>query len=168
MFLLDYGVDERVVNIHNLLQSFFHPEHQPQGKKGRKTNLIKKILPKLQFIHKYIVTEEEKKLKERLLRKVKKLFWRVRGYFPKKLPKGEEGFNRFCHFIYDTYDIPELPSYRHAIATMIMHIPPQTAKASPWFFARSIYKAQANEIAFQVIQEVNKQDREKEKVTSIK
>lgn len=53
-----------------------------------------------------------------------------------------------------------MPSYRHAIATMIMHLGPTTSRKSNYYFASSIRKAMANQIAYQVIQDL-KADEEK-------
>src|ERR1019366_896751 len=50
-------------------------------------------------------------------------------------------------------DIPDLASYRLALATMMMHMGLTTAYKSPFWFYRSIRAAQAKETAYQVIAE---------------
>jgi hypothetical protein len=93
----------------------------------------------------------------------KRYFRLFLGLFPKQLPIGQTDLNKFCAYVFDLYVIPDLPSYRLAIATMIMHMGPQQAYKSPFWFFRSIRAAQAKEVAYQVIaadrEERNKEER---------
>lgn len=84
----------------------------------------------------------------------------LRGFFPEKLPIGMHEFDIFCEDLFATYCIPENDTYRRAVATMIMHLGPTTHKKAKYFFAKSIKKAQANEVAYQIIQDIN--DKEKQ------
>jgi hypothetical protein len=96
--------------------------------------------------------------------KIKKLLANLRGYFPSKLPtSGGTEFDQFTTSIFEAYDIPNLPSYQHAIASMILHLGPQTLSKPKRYFELSIKKAMANEIAFQKIQEIKQLDAEHKK-----
>ncbi len=88
-----------------------------------------------------------------VLTRVKKQASRARGHFPSPLPVGMAEFDSFANSIFDAYNLPNMPSYRHAIATMIMHLPPTQSRVPKKYFAASIKKAQSNEVAYQVIQD---------------
>lgn len=88
---------------------------------------------------------------------------KTRGFFPEKLPRSLEDFYKFSDSIFKTYNIPPLPSYENAVATMIMHLDPTTDKKSKYFFAKSIRKAQANQVSYEIIQKI----REEAKVTQV-
>lgn len=53
-------------------------------------------------------------------------------------------------------------SYREAVATMIMHLPPIMSHASLLYFGRSIRKAQSNQVAYQMIQELKAEFKKEE------
>lgn len=100
--------------------------------------------------------------------RLKKLILRVRGIFPSALPKGLSDFNIFAEDIFNTYDFPNHPSYRHAIATMIMHLHPLCHKKSKAFFARGIRKSQANEVAFEVLRILRDEEKKTAKMAETK
>ena len=63
-------------------------------------------------------------------------------------------FNKFTSDILETYDLPDMPSYRQAVASQIMHLPQLCTRKAKRHFAKSIYKAMANEIAYGAIQSI--------------
>lgn len=85
---------------------------------------------------------------------VRRIINKVLGRLPTQLPIGVTSFEAFVNSIFETYDIPNLNSYKHAVATMIMHLGPDQDKKSKYHFARAIRKAQANEIAYQTMQNI--------------
>jgi hypothetical protein len=95
--------------------------------------------------------------------RVKKFLNQILGRFPSALPIGTKDFHKFADSIIQTYDIPDLRSYKHAIASMIMHLEPLTIRKPKHYFALSIKKAQANEIAFHVIQTIKEEQQAEEK-----
>lgn len=99
---------------------------------------------------------------------LKKLFSQLRGYFPSALPKGAKEFDVFIESILETYNLPDMPSYRHAVASMIMHLGPQTSTKSKIFFARSIRKAMSNQVAYEKIQELKDAEIAKAKQEQLK
>lgn len=106
-----------------------------------------------------------KKIKAKLL----KVVALARGFFPKKLPAGRKEFEAFITSICETYDFPDLPSYRQAVATIIMHFGPQTDHVAPRHFAKSIRKSQANQVAYEMIQELKEKAKsDAEKIVEIK
>lgn len=98
-------------------------------------------------------------------KKLKKTPWlpiswaHIRGLFPSALPSKDSDFDQFCSSIFKTYSLPDMPSYRHAIATMIMHLSPTVAFKSKIYFALSIRKAIANEIAYGKIREIRESEK---------
>ncbi len=98
---------------------------------------------------------------------MKKLLSKLRGFFPTRLPTGKTEFDTFCLKIFDIYDLPDMRSYREAIATMIMHSGPTVSTKSLYYFAKSIRKAQANQVAYNmlmVFKEEAKAEEEAEKL----
>jgi len=83
-----------------------------------------------------------------------------------QLPVGLSEFNAFCETIFTKYSLPDMPSYRNAVATMIMHLPQTEDKAALSFFAKSIRKAMANQVAYEVIQQIREDEKAKEKAQS--
>lgn len=95
-----------------------------------------------------------------ILQTLKKSFHIIKGFFPSALPTGLRALDEFSTSIFETYDLPDLPSYRHAIASMIMHLSPTTAYKPKRFFALSVKKAMSNQIAYEKIQSLKKQEDE--------
>lgn len=83
------------------------------------------------------------------------------GKFPSKLPVGMDELDSFTSDILSTYHLPDKPSYRHAVANMIMHLGPTISHAPKSYFAKSIIKAMANQVAFEKIQQISKEEKEK-------
>lgn len=100
---------------------------------------------------------------KKLMMIVKKKWLLFIALFPQKLPIGTVEFDLFCAKIFHTYDLPDTRSYKQCIATMIMHQSPTTFKVPLSFFGVSIKKAQANEIAYSVIQGIRKELEAEEK-----
>lgn len=104
---------------------------------------------------------------KRLTEKLKRLVGKALAFFPYKLPVGITEFNRFSDRIFFTYQLPNLPSYKQAIAASIMHLPTHTTRKSPRWFAIGIRKAMANQIAYEVIYEIKEREKkEKESIVS--
>ena len=71
--------------------------------------------------------------------------------FPTWLPRSAIALEAYTKDLFDTYDLPDMPGYRQAIATMIMHLGPTVALKPKAYFALAVYKAQANEVAYDQI-----------------
>ena len=95
------------------------------------------------------------------MKKVQIWFYKFIFLFPRPLPYiGMTDFDRYCDMIFNVYGLPDLPSYRQAIASMIMHLSPTTSYQAPFFFAKSVKKAMANQIAYEKIQQLKKEEAE--------
>lgn len=114
------------------------------------------------------ITQNEVKMDD-FADKLLKILLKVMGLFPTLLPhKGLLDFDTFCNDIFYTYDLPDNPSYRNAIATMIMHLGPTVAYKSKFYFAIAVKKAMANQIAYEKIQQLKKDEAEYIKKTEFK
>lgn len=91
------------------------------------------------------------------MRVFKKLLARI----PTKLPVGLIEFDEYCDDIFDLYSLPSLPSYKQAIASMMMHLPPAVFYKPKHYFGMCSKKAQANEVAWQVLETLRAQEKEK-------
>lgn len=91
----------------------------------------------------------------------KKLYLRCKGFISQDLPtSGMKELDQYCEMIFFTYNLPDLPSYRQAICSMIMHLSPTVHAKAPYFFAKSVKKAMANQIAYEKIQKLKKDEDE--------
>lgn len=111
-----------------------------------------------------------KSMKEKIKHYAVKVYHYISGFFPHALPRGRNQFEAFCGNIFFAYDLPDFPSYRHSVATMIMHLDPTHHRKAPYFFAKSIKKAMANQVAYEMIQEIKEAEKaaaQVDKVVSI-
>lgn len=91
---------------------------------------------------------------------MKKLLKKLLHRIPTSLPQGKTQFEEFCLDILETNNLPLLPSYNHAIATMIMNLPPQQNKESKHKFAKAVHKSMANQVAYEMIRELQAKDKQ--------
>jgi CRISPR/Cas system CMR-associated protein Cmr5 small subunit len=84
----------------------------------------------------------------------------VYRFIPSKIPTGVEELEKFSKDIIDLYKFPDFPSYHHAIATMIMHLGPLQNTVTRHYVARGIQKSMANQVAYQVIQNIKQKEKE--------
>lgn len=91
---------------------------------------------------------------------IKLAYKRILGFISSPLPYGMEQFDNFCTDLFYTYGLPDNPSYRHAIATQIMHLGPTTNRKPKRYFAKTTLKSMANQIAYLKIQEMKKLEQE--------
>lgn len=89
-------------------------------------------------------------------RKIQRAFQLIRSYFPSALPQGSEEFDAYASKLLELYSLPQKDTYRHAIASMIMHLGPTTHRIPMRYFAISIFKAMSNEVAYSKIQDLKK------------
>lgn len=94
------------------------------------------------------------------MNRLKKIANYLLGYIPQELPRSGTDFEKFVTSIFETYGIPDMPSYRQAIASMIMHLGPQAHKKSKAFFVVSVKKAMANQIAYDAIDAIRRAEKE--------
>lgn len=91
--------------------------------------------------------------------KLKKIATKLLHFFPHQLPVGVTAFNKLFQSLTATYDFPDASSYKHAVASSIMHLGQTTDSKAPRFFAKTIRKAMANQIAYNVIEEIRVLDK---------
>jgi hypothetical protein len=94
--------------------------------------------------------------------KLRKYYGPIKGAFKHSLPTGATEFDKFCERILGYYNLPNVRSYKEAIAHMIQHLDPLTTKAPLTYFAKSIKKAQANQAAFHALQKFKEESKAEE------
>lgn len=83
----------------------------------------------------------------------------ILGYFPQALPTGTDAFDAYCTRLFGAYSLPDYPSYREAVATMILQMPAPKGQISapadvaPRKIANAIRKGMVNEVAWNYIQD---------------
>lgn len=96
---------------------------------------------------------------KKLLTNVTRLLKRLLALFPSPLPVGASALKAFTDDILDSHNIPNNPSYHHAVATMIMHLGPTVHRKPKAYFARAVIKAMANQVAYARIQELKDEEK---------
>lgn len=92
----------------------------------------------------------------------KQIKLKLRLLFPIHLPyNGMTEFEEFYQLILSTYKLPDYPSYKQAIATMVMHLEPTESKKHISFFGRALKKSMANQVAYEVIDLIREADKTK-------
>lgn len=74
------------------------------------------------------------------------------SYLPSSLPQSGQAMDIFIADVLELASLPDNSSFRTAIATQIMHIGPDSAKATKRSFIVALRKAVANQLAYEVIQ----------------
>lgn len=85
--------------------------------------------------------------------------------FPRSLPRGAKEFDSYCDTLFALYQLPNLQSYKEAIATMILHLSPTTDRKSPLFFVKSVKKAMANQVAYSFLHPPKEDEEAKKKAS---
>lgn len=93
------------------------------------------------------------------IEKVKQFPKRIRGLLPMRLPVGVTQWNSFCVWVLSAYGFPDLPSYRQALAQMIMHLPQHVVFKTPRWFAQQIKNGQVKQTAYQVVEDARRADK---------
>lgn len=79
---------------------------------------------------------------------------KLRSLIPTKIPTGKTELEAWIDRVLGDNKLPVLDSYRHAIATMILHLPPTQHKVATSTFVASVKKAMANQVAYDIIQDI--------------
>lgn len=91
------------------------------------------------------------------MKNIKQLTGRLIGAMPHKIPVGKKEFITFCDKIFKVYNLPDMPSYRRAIATKIMHLGDLTTHKPLSYFAKHVRSAMGKQLSYEMIQELNNQ-----------
>lgn len=83
---------------------------------------------------------------------------------PSRLPLTVAELDKMIGEILVVNDLPDNPSYKHAIASAIMHLGPVTNKKSYSFFAKSVHKAISNHVAYDKMKQLEKEEQEKKEL----
>lgn len=95
---------------------------------------------------------------------IKKYYTLLRSYFPSSLPTGLTEFYAWSDRIISIVGpMADQDSMRFALASQIIHLPPQVAHRADQFFVRSLRKAGANQVASQVFQDIKLKQQEEAK-----
>lgn len=93
---------------------------------------------------------------------LKQVLARLRAFFPSPLPIGEDQFEEFFSHLCHLYDVPVNGIFKSHVASVIMHLG-TTVHAKPLrFFMKALKKAQANQVAYDVIQSEREKEKNKE------
>lgn len=87
-------------------------------------------------------------------KKLHDFFRKVKTYVPELLPQNPNEFDKFAKEILYVANLPDNDSFRHALASQIMHLGDRTTRAPKNYFIKLLFKAIANQTAFQIMQEL--------------
>lgn len=93
--------------------------------------------------------------------RLKKLKLQIKQRFPTKLPKTQEQFDKMISEILAANDLPDNPSYKHAIASAIMHLGPLVNAKPNMYFVKSVHKSISNQVAYELMRRLEREEKEK-------
>lgn len=82
----------------------------------------------------------------------KRIKIKVKHLWPEKLPVTREEIDVLIKDVIFSENVPDDPTYHHAIAAALMHLGPVTHRKARRFFSKSVRKSIANQVAFEKIQ----------------
>jgi hypothetical protein len=104
--------------------------------------------------------EDEGNQLKKMLFAVKKL---VKRHFlhriPTPMPIGMRAFDEWAKDILSVNDVPLADDYIHALAAMVIQSPPQQYRRSKHSFVKAVRKAQANQVATEVMRELRQREK---------
>lgn len=77
---------------------------------------------------------------------------KIKHLWPEKIPISQDELNQLISEVICAEDVPNDPTYHHAIAAAVMHLGPVTHRKARRFFAKSIRRSIANQVAFNKIE----------------
>lgn len=98
---------------------------------------------------------------QNLIQRLSKLFIWLNSFIPEKLPQGMTEFGRWVDEISYLSGLPNNDKLRKVISQLIVSLPPQMAYVKKRFIVKTIQKAAANQVAFEVISLIDEQQKEK-------
>jgi len=94
-----------------------------------------------------------------------KKFWKhFRAFFPSPLPLTPAAHTAWASEILDLGGFPDNSSFRHALATMVMHLPQLTTYKSKVFFVWNLKRSIANQTAYQVMTDIKEATKNEQSV----
>lgn len=88
------------------------------------------------------------------MKQIKLLFLRIIALLPTKLPQGLTEFEVWASSIIKTYEMPDNPSIRFALATQILHLPATASHMAKSYFGKALMKGAASQVAGAVMQDL--------------
>ena len=103
-----------------------------------------------------------------LFAKSKRYFAILKGFIPGRLPVGVTEFDAWAQSILDTYPMPtsDLTSLKFTLASIIMHLGPQKAYVSKFYFYLTINAAAAKQVAGHTFYTLKKQQEDAAKAAT--
>ncbi len=85
--------------------------------------------------------------------RLKKILTKVMARVPRRLPETAAAYEKWEVEILAVGKFPQNDSFRHAIATQVLHLSPGVHFKSQMYFVNNLRRSITNQTAFQVIQD---------------
>lgn len=99
----------------------------------------------------------------RVKAKLLRLATLLMSYLPSKLPETDPQHEAWARSIVELSGYPDNDSFRSALATMILHLPQGTFKASKQSFIKQIKRSVANQTAFNIMADIKLRDKQRDR-----
>lgn len=99
---------------------------------------------------------------------VKKLFKKIKSYFPQRLPVGVTAFNFWADEIIVLAKCPNNDSFKFALATMIINLGPTRNKAPKNYFVKALQAGMAKQVASGIMYDLKEKQKAEELKAKIK
>lgn len=97
--------------------------------------------------------------------KLKLLGKKLLAVLPTKLPTTPEEFENWSNDILEIGGYPVNNSFKHALATQLMHAGERETSKPKSFFAKTIRRSIINQMAFQIMQDIKAEEKSKNEQT---
>lgn len=84
----------------------------------------------------------------------KKVYRIAKTFIPELLPQSPAQFDTWATEILSVANLPDNDSFRHALASQLMHLGDRVTHAPKRYFIKLLFKAITNQTAFQIMQEL--------------
>lgn len=89
---------------------------------------------------------------------------KARAFFPSALPLTPADHTAWASEILELGGFPDNSSFRHALATMVMHLPQLTTYKSKVWFVWNLKRSIANQTAYQVMTDIKEATKNEQSV----
>lgn len=88
----------------------------------------------------------------------------LRSYMSEALPQTPKAHNDWATAILELSGLPDNSSFRHALSTMVLHLPAGVMKASKQGFIKQLKRSIANQTAYTIMQDIKEQEANERKL----
>lgn len=93
----------------------------------------------------------------------------IRAFFPSAVPNGVDAFDSWARSFFEIYPMPtqDVTSVKYTLATIIMHMGPQTAFKSKFYFYLTLKAGAAKQVAGAIFYQIKQEQKAAEEAAKL-